>query len=270
MNKLQERENDMDKKTGVIIGVIILAFLGLVGVTIAQNNSKKTKINYDEYDVAEIITAEEGEDDPTGGFGDLIEGDPDAPVVIYEYGDYQCTACAPMNPYINEVIEEYDGKVAVVFRTYIMSYHQNGTAAASAALAAAKQGYWQEYKDILFTNQNDWYYSDADQRQQQFEEYFQKVSENKGDLERFREDMASDEVSRKISFDTGLSEKVQVDWTPTFYLGDELIDQREISTSEFLKLLREKIDAELKAKNIEKPQKAIKAQSKNGEKNSSD
>ena len=82
--------------------------------------------------------------------------------------------------------------------------------------------------------------------------------------------MASDEVSRKISFDTGLSEKVQVDWTPTFYLGDELIDQREISTSEFLKLLREKIDAELKAKNIEKPQKAIKAQSKNGEKNSSD
>lgn len=260
----------MDKKTGIIIGVILVAFAGLVGVTIAQNNAKKPKVDYDQYDLAEIIEPSEDENDPTGGYGDLVEGDPEAPVVIYEYGDYQCTACAPMNPHINELVEEYDGKVAIVFRTYIMSYHQNGTAAASAALAAANQGYWQEYKDILFKNQNDWYYSDADERQKQFEEYFDKVTDGKGDLDKFRKDMGSEEISRKISFDTGLGDKTNIEWTPTFYLGDELLDQREISTTEFLKLLREKIDAELKAKNIEKPKKAVEAQAKSSKNSDKD
>ena len=115
-----------------------------------------------------------------------------------------------MNPKINALVEEYDGKVAVVFRTEIMDYHQNGTAAASAALAAAKQGYWQEYKDLLFTNQNDWYYSDVQQRQSQFEEYFTKASGGKGDLAQFREDMGSKEVSQNISFDAGMADEKKI------------------------------------------------------------
>lgn len=229
----------MDKRTGIIIGVIAIAFLGLVGISLMQAQPKE------KYDLSQIIVAQEDGNDQTGGFGDLVEGDPEAPVIIFEYGDYQCTACAPMNPYINELIDEYDGKVAIVFRTLIMSYHQNGTAAASAALAAAKQGCWQEYKDELYEKQDDWYYSDATQRQQQFEQYFQDVTDGKGDLEQFRSDMASDEVAQKIKFDAKLSDQANIEWTPTFYLGDELIDQRGMSRDDFLTLLREKIDAKL-------------------------
>lgn len=230
----------MDKKTGIIIAVIVVAFLGLIGVSMFQGSD-----SYASYDLAEVISPKEDGNDLSGGFGDLVEGNPDAPVVIFEYGDYQCTACAPMNPHINKLVEEYDGKVAVVFRTLIMSYHQNGTAAASAALAAARQGYWQAYKDLLFEKQDDWYYSNATQRQQQFEEYFRQVSEGKGDLERFRSDMSSKEVAQKIKLDGKLSDRAGIEWTPSFFLGDELIDQRGMSTEDFLKVLREKIDAKL-------------------------
>lgn len=227
--------------TGLMIGGIVgivLAFVALVAITQLQN---KADIDYEAYDLNSVIAADEN----TGGLTENVDGDPEAPVLLYEYGDYQCTACAPMNPYINELLEEYDGKVAVVFRTYIMSYHDNGVAAASAANAAAIQGYWKEYKDLLYETQNDWYYAEGDERQQMFEQYFEQATDGKGDLEQFRQDMGSKEVAQKIKFDAALSERVGLEWTPSFYLDGELLDQRNITTSEFMDLLREKIDAKL-------------------------
>ena len=227
--------------TGLMIGGIVgvvLAFVALIAITQLQN---RAEVDYNSYDLNSVIAADEN----SGGLAENIDGDPDAPVLLYEYGDYQCTACAPMNPYINELIEEYDGKLAVVFRTYIMSYHDNGVAAASAANAAAIQGYWKEYKDLLYETQNDWYYAEGDERQQMFEQYFEQATDGKGDLEQFRQDMGSKEVAQKIKFDSALSERVGLEWTPSFYLDGELLDQRNITTSEFLDLLREKIDAKL-------------------------
>lgn len=245
-------DKKMDKKMIFVVLGIVAVFAAVIGVSLWQSRSNPT--DFEGYNLGEVIAA----DDQTGGFEEMIAGDKDAPIKIFEYGDYQCTACAPTNPYVNQIIEEYDGQVAVVFRLFIMSYHQNGTAAASAALAAAKQGYWQEYKDLLFANQNDWYYSDAATRQQQFEEYFEKVTNGKGDLEKFRKDMLSDEVKQKIAFDRGLYEKQTAadnetdQWTPMFYVGGKLIDQRDMKTEDFLNALRSAIDAEMKERGIEK------------------
>lgn len=237
----------MDKKTWAIVGVIVVAFMSLILINILSQSN----INYDNYDLAHIIPADEN----TGNLPENIIGDPAAPVLIYEYGDYQCTACAPIAPYINQIVAEYDGQVAVVFRTDIMDYHQNGTAAASAANAAAIQGYWRPYKDLLFNNQNDWYYSDSTKRQEQFEQYFIEATNGNGNLEKFREDMRSKEVAQKITFDQKMSEQANIEWTPTFYLGGELLDQRDMKTEEFLNMLREKIDATLKEQGIEKKTK---------------
>ncbi len=233
----------MDKKTGVILAVIVVAFATLIGVSVWQG---KSGVDYSQYDLNAVIPADEN----SGGIAENIEGDPNAPILLFEYGDYQCTACAPMAPYISELVEEYDGKVAVVFRTYIMSYHQNGTAAAAAAQAAALQGYWSEYKDLLYANQNDWYYSDAVERQTQFEQYFEQATDGKGDLEQFRSDMTSDAVAKKINFDSKLSDLVGLEWTPTFYLDGELMDQRNITTTAFMTKLREKIDALIEEKGL--------------------
>lgn len=243
--KDDEREKSSkstNKSTFWIVGALIVAFAGLLIVTNLQEKSKV------DYDLTTIIPADKN----SGEIAELVNGNPDAPVILVEYGDYQCTACAPMNPYINELIEEYDGKLAVVFRTMIMSYHQNGRAAAAAALAANEQGYWKEYKDILYEKQDDWYESDASKRQEQFEEYFVEVSNGEGDLEKFRADIQSDAVSKKISFDDTLSEEAGVEWTPYFTLDGELISQRNIGTDEFLNNLRAKIDAKLENMGTEK------------------
>lgn len=238
----------MKKKTWILVIVVAVAVIGLVGFAITRNLSNHFRTD----NHTQVFAPSEA----SGNIAENIDGNPDAPVKIYEYGDYQCTGCAPLNPYINQLIEEYDGKVAVVFRTTIMSYHQNGIAAAAAANAAAQQGYWKAYKDLLYTNQNEWYYSEPTVRQQQFETYFLKASNEKGDLEKFRADMSSAALRKKLSFDEDLAKIAGVEFTPTFFVEDEFVDQRReddeepLTPSQFLDLMRAAIDKKLEAKGI--------------------
>lgn len=231
----------MNKKLWIVVGAIILVFAGLIGVSMAQREDKTVAVNFDDYDLTTVIPASEA----TGGLEENIDGDPNAPILIFDYADYQCEGCAGMNPYLNKLVEEYKGKVAVVFRGYVQSYHQNGTAAASAANAAAMQGYWNEYKDLLFENQNDWYYASASERQPLFEKYFSEASNGEGDLTKFRKDMQSKDVAQKIAFDRGLSDKVGLEWTPSIWIGDELVQKEEMGAN-FLENMRKKIDVKLK------------------------
>lgn len=201
----------------VVIGVLIVALLAVGTYAIIDGNSKAT--DYSKYNFYSVI-------EPTpdnGNIGDHVKGNPDAPVLIFEYADYQCPGCASINPRVNKVIEQLDGKMAVVYRNYLLSYHQNGTAAASAAEAAGLQGYWKEYADKLFVKQSEWEGASASERTELFNKYFEEVTDGKGDLEKFSQDIASEEVSKKISFDGGIGKRIEVEGTPAFYVDGQLI-----------------------------------------------
>lgn len=255
----------MNKRTGIIIAIIILVFGGLIGISILQRQQTSSPgkatitvptldeieaivptINYDNYDLASIIPASSA----SGGLSENVKGNPDAPVVLYEYADYQCEHCAAMNPYLNAILEEYGDKVALVFRTYIMPYHANGVITAAAANAAARQGYWPEMKDTLFANQNEWYYAKASEIPEYLDKYFTTASGGQGDLEQFHQDMQSEAVKQKIAFDMGLSDKADLQWTPSVYVEDTFMNQKEIggSYNDFLQAIRDEIDAHLAGK----------------------
>ncbi len=202
---------------GVIIIVAAVALIGVATFLVIDGNNKAT--DFDEYDFNGII----GADEHNGNIGDHVKGDSDAPVVIFEYADYQCPGCASLNPRVNQAIEELDGKLAVVYRNYLLSYHQNGTAAASAAEAAGLQGYWKPYADKLFAKQTEWEYAKGSERTELFNQYFEEVTDGKGDLEKFNEDINSEAVSKKISFDLGIGKRVDVSGTPAFFIDGQLI-----------------------------------------------
>lgn len=240
---------------GVIIGVIVVALIAIAGFVVIDGNNKAT--NYDDYDFYSVI-------EPTkdnGNIGDHVKGNPDAPVLIFEYADYQCPGCASVNPRVNKAIEELDGKLAVVYRSFLLSYHQNGTAAASAAEAAGLQGYWKKYADKLFSEQSEWEYASASKRTELFNKYFEEVTEGEGDLDKFNKDLTSEAVSKKISFDMGVGKRVNVSGTPAFYIDGQLIswgsegsvtvNGKTISWGEarsgedFIKLLKDIVKAKL-------------------------
>lgn len=203
---------------GVIAVIAVVAFLGIAAFLVIDGNSKAT--DYSSYDFTSIIAP----DEHNGNIGDNVKGNPDAPVIIVEYADFQCPGCASLNPRVNAAIEKADGKLAIVYRNYILSYHQNGTAAASAAQAAGLQGYWKPYADLLFKNQADWEYSSASERTVLFNQYFTEVTDGKGDLDKFNSDLASKEVSKKISFDMAIGKRIDVGGTPAFYVDGQFID----------------------------------------------
>ena len=119
---------------GAISAVVVVAvlFLGLVIWRLVDK--KASEIDISKYNVNSIIPA----NDENGHIGDFVEGDPNAPVLIFEYADYQCSGCATAFPRMKKLVAEYDGKLALVYRNFLLSYHQNGTAAASAATAPSE------------------------------------------------------------------------------------------------------------------------------------
>lgn len=202
---------------GVIVAVLVVIFIGIGAYFVVDGNNKAT--NFDDYDFYSVI----GPNKDNGNIGDHVKGDAEAPVLIFEYADYQCPGCASINPKVNKAVEELGGKLAVVYRNFLLSYHQNGTAAASAAEAAGLQGYWKPYMDKLFAEQAEWETASASERTVLFDKYFDEVTDGKGNVDKFNADIASDAVSKKISFDMGIARRIDVSGTPAFYIDGQLI-----------------------------------------------
>jgi protein-disulfide isomerase len=92
--------------------------------------------------------------------GGVSIGSPDAPVVLTEFGDFQCAACAHFSRSVMPpILEEYvrTGRVRYVFQDYpISSLHRNAKVAAQAARCAEEQGRFEAFHDVLFEEQTEW------------------------------------------------------------------------------------------------------------------
>ena len=89
-------------------------------------------------------------------------GSPDAPIVMYEYSDFQCPFCSRYFVQTEPAIDESyvrNGQVRVVFRDFpLADLHPNAPAAHVASLCTAEQGaepYWQMHAR-LFQTQSEW------------------------------------------------------------------------------------------------------------------
>ncbi len=87
-------------------------------------------------------------------------GDPNAPVRIEEFSDFQCSACRQFHDLtLAQIVETYvnSGQVYFVFRNYPFLDSQSpgneSQEAAMAALCAGEQGQFWQYHDMLFANQ---------------------------------------------------------------------------------------------------------------------
>ena len=81
----------------------------------------------------------------------IWKGEKLAPVSIVLYGDYESDACAKANHVINELIDEFEGKLRYNFRHFpLTQIHQKAQKAAEAAVAAVQEGKFWEMHEVLF------------------------------------------------------------------------------------------------------------------------
>lgn len=87
---------------------------------------------------------------------DNAMGDPNAPIKIEEFSDYQCPFCAKFYEETEgQVVNAYvaTGKVYFIYRSFGNLLGPESRAAAEAAYCAGAQNKYWEYHDILFANQ---------------------------------------------------------------------------------------------------------------------
>src|SRR5262249_2267892 len=68
-----------------------------------------------------------------------IRGNPDAPVTLEEFGDFQCPPCGSFAGFAEELLKEYDSRLRLVFHNFPLPAHEHAREAALAAEAAAFQ-----------------------------------------------------------------------------------------------------------------------------------
>ncbi len=89
---------------------------------------------------------------------DHIKGNPNAPILIVEYSDYDCPFCKSFHDTMTQIMNEYgvDGKVAWVYRQFpIAQLHPNAPRISEAALCvgevAGNDAFW-KFSDQIFQN----------------------------------------------------------------------------------------------------------------------
>ncbi|MBR3319010.1 thioredoxin domain-containing protein [Candidatus Saccharibacteria bacterium] len=213
----------MKNNRTLLICIITIVALFIGAIVIVPQLTKKpsddiepSNLDISGYDLNKFIDANED----NGGIADHVKGADieSAKVVLFEYADYQCSGCATVNPWIKELLAEYGDEVAIVYRDLpLTSIHPNAIAAASAVEAAGLQGYWEEYGDLVFANQAEWFYSTGSKRTEYFANYFNTVSGGKGDVNKFKADMAGEAVKAKVNFDRAIAESLGIVATPTIF-----------------------------------------------------
>jgi len=85
---------------------------------------------------------------------DHIQGDKNAPVVLVEYGDYECPHCGHADPIVKRVQRHFGKRLVFVFRNFPLNeMHPNAEAAAEAAEFAAAHGRFWEMHDGIYDYQ---------------------------------------------------------------------------------------------------------------------
>ncbi|WP_307812337.1 Na+/H+ antiporter NhaA [Lacisediminihabitans changchengi] len=145
--------------------------------------------------------------DPTR---DHIRGLTDAPLVLVEYGDFECPFCLRATGSIDEVRAHFGDELQYVWRHLpLVTVHQHALLAARASEAAALQGEFFQFAPLMFAHQ------DA----LELDDLLSYANELGLDADRFEKDMRSAAVANRVRDDQIDADLMDVHSTPTFFIG---------------------------------------------------
>ena len=184
----------------------------------SDNNKKKKSTTSDNKGIASASK-------DNGYIGDHVRGKRSSKVLVVEYADMQCPGCAMMMPEMEKIYKKYSDKVAFVYRHYSIASHKNARSAAIAVEAAGKQGYYWEMLTEMFDSRDDWISIANETRlKSAFVEVFEKASNNKGDVKKFRKALSDSNLGKKVDSDKGLGMEDKVSATPTVVVNGEQVN----------------------------------------------
>lgn len=143
-------------------------------------------------------------------------------VVLEEYSDFQCPACAAAAPIVSDLKKKHGDRLEVVFNDFPLSMHKYSPKSSEAAACAKDQGKFWEYHDMLFTSQREWANS---KDEQEVISYFKQYAKSLNlDTEKFDKCLDSGEKKTYVDEKTQKALSMKVNATPTFYLNGKKLE----------------------------------------------
>ncbi len=153
---------------------------------------------------------------------DPVKGDPNAPVTIIEFSDFQCPFCSRFYSQTLPLLEENyidTGKIKLVYKDLPLdNLHPNARTAHIAAECADEQGKFWEYHDILFEKQLQWQGLSPSNLDVTLTNFAVGLGMQNAS---FQVCMESQEIADEVNDDTIEAASYGTTGTPTFFIGNE-------------------------------------------------
>lgn len=146
---------------------------------------------------------------PVAGSPEL--GPPNAAITLVEFSDFQCPYCAAAVPQIQAVMKAYPTQVKLIFKQFPLSNHPQADLAATAALAAQKQGKFWQLHDAMYQSQDD-----LSRRA-----ILAMAAQVGIDVKRMEDDMDSTAIRETVVRDVQDGNKAGVEGTPTIFVNGQ-------------------------------------------------
>jgi protein-disulfide isomerase len=143
-----------------------------------------------------------------------LRGEPGAPVVLEEFGDFECLPCSLLWPILEKLEHDYEKRLVVVFREHPLKMHRFSRDAARTAEAAGLQGKFWEMHDTLYRNRAAWV--TAAYIRPYLNDY---ATELHLDIDRFKADIDGEDVSKRLAADWDRGESLAIDRTPIVFVN---------------------------------------------------
>ena len=171
-----------------------------------------------------------------------VLGNPNAPITVVEFGDYQCTFCSKFfHETENTIVTNYvkTGKVKILFKDFII-LGQDSINAANAAHCANDQKLFWEYHSMLYNN---WDGEDTGWANlEHLHEFANTLGLNMDIFSSCMSDLKWNELVNLSSID---GQKLGVTGTPTFFVIDQNNDVVKITGAQRYDVFKQVFDSVL-------------------------
>jgi protein-disulfide isomerase len=166
----------------------------------------------------------------------ISKGQPNAPVVIMEFADFQCPACGQFARFSEPLVKDHidAGTVRFVWYDYpLVEIHQNAMLASRAGRCANEQNKFWEYHDYVFGRQELW------SEQKNPVNLFIDYAEQAGlDGSAFGQCLRSDKYQKEVSESRQLGGTLGVNGTPTLFVNGKRVQNTPKTRAEWDELIR--------------------------------
>lgn len=154
----------------------------------------------------------------------LDDAGPEAPTLV-EFLDFECEACGALHPVVEDIRQQYDGRINVVVRYFPIPGHLNSMTSAVAVEAAAQQGQFEAMYRKMFATQTEW-----GERQDSEAPRFRGFAEELGlDMAAYDAAVADPATEARVAEDFAAGQALGVQGTPTFFIDGELVTPTQVS-----------------------------------------